>query len=495
MSIEDFKNTLRCPLTQKYFRVPIVFNDGVTYEKEALKNKYAFDKETLNEIDKIPESALIQKQIKLLFASYPEEVNDQHNNINLITKSICKEILIKSEFDKLLAYTDFELDKTISKNKNECIYFIQKLLKCKNKEIILHVINNSKSLKRDQVISIKNFYVELFFILKSNDKMLIEYILDNYIIQYDTLLYSCDKNPMAEFSPYKTLTIADLICKDCSYDTIEYILNKYTKLLCLNKFIKIPKHMHPITYVHINKNQITDEEKLSFIKLVVSKCYIDNEVITEMFSDVLVVENILCCLNETCLKYLYLNKKCKILWNNDRPINLRNTIQLVLTPSKKFSTSLILDILSTFDHKEILNIANNYDALDTIICYHSKKIIQKIIPKECINRNANGWSIITLLMQYKPSLVTTYLPYLNNFDVTNENHTTPLSQCLERNIDNFTLENIKDKFTNSITLFLLQNTDLNNLSSKAFKKLIYVISISKYLDDDTLRIFIEALKG
>lgn len=211
MDTETFKNTLRCPLTTKYFKTPVTAPDGFVYEEQVLlqhylrntlsftipdeKNKNKNNERTLDKFKKqFPISQITLQFMDILFFKFDNNaINEQYVELKLVTNDILLNICQnnKPNFESLLQYTDFNLlYEYLPKLSEKNFFFIDFLLMhCKDNNIILHCINNSLVLKQTKNLSKNLFYGELYSIVKSGNSIIVKSIFDNYSITYNDYHY------------------------------------------------------------------------------------------------------------------------------------------------------------------------------------------------------------------------------------------------------------------------------------------------------------------
>lgn len=491
MDLNSFKLTLKCPITKKYFKNP-VFCQGKLYEKDAIMDHYTKKITThVNLVNRdkicldvlIQDSIITQQQLTLFFNAYPELVSEQFIQFEPIDNDTFKTICDNLEFDKLLSYTNFNLDEPYTIDGigyfKKTISFLEYLLKkCISTDVIIHMINQSNQLKYIDCIKNKIFINELEQIIRSNNTTVIKYVLGNYEIKYDDYYFG-------EHYKYKTFT--DMICLHCSYDIIMYYLAKDYKLLCLPQS-GCDKYTSPITFMRDN-NLISSEQNLNFLKYVENLCKTDASVYYVFFRKSEVFYNIIIRSNDEVINFIcssnILDYDKDTMDPLDRTFDLKENFSALISNSAVdlLPEKIIFELLKRMNKDQIIkqtigsccDYGYGFGVLHRLISSrYSDILIEKILFKENASCIDHGWSVFTLLVQYRPHLIKSYLHLFDDFNIINANYATPVSLCILRNIDACLTEFVDNACFKSTSLYyIIKHTDINEFSIKAFAVLLY----------------------
>jgi hypothetical protein len=505
MDTETFKKTLRCPLTTKYFKTPVTAPDGFVYEEQVLLQHYLCNtlpftipdennenknnERTLDKFKKqFPVSQITLELIDILFRFDNNAINEQYIELKTVTNDILLNICQnnKPNFELLLQYTDFNLlYEYLPKLSEKNFFFIDFLLgHCKDNNIILHCINNSLVLKRTKSLSKNLFYGELYSIIKSGNGIIVKSIFDNCSITYDDYHYPPNY-------AYKHYSLAELITLHCDYETIQYCFNLQPLLFCLQDKITHEKNYHSLITIMLNA-KISNDDKLNFVKLFVKKCSENKTIIETLYRNQSVIVNLIREVRNISFKileYLYLSDEAQFIWDykcEDKNVSLKGSIIDFLdgyipkdTTVAKFDT-FIVKVFAKLTPEELHHLTTTTQIISYAITYCSDILVLGILKADNVNQTINGWSIITLIIQYKPNILPDCLHLFNNLTLENYNGMTAASLAIVRNIDRITPDYV-EPFKDTLTYEIFEKTQISKLSGKALCKLVDSLLAAKYL--------------
>jgi len=253
---------LYCPITQEIFNDPVLADDMVVYEKEAierwfLRNNYS--PVTREEITKrltrcIFVRDIVRKAIKL----YPELEKQQYipKNSKPIKKSNMTDVnklIIAGRFADLIEYTNFDFLQIM----NQDLLMSKLVEKCDNR-ILKYMIDNSVDLECHD----SNNWRLIHFICRYSNPEMIKYTIDkgvnletethnrwrpiHYICRYSTpdmIMYIIDKGVDLERQCNDNWRPIHQICRYSTPEIIKYIINKGVNLECETNTGMRPAHI------------------------------------------------------------------------------------------------------------------------------------------------------------------------------------------------------------------------------------------------------------
>jgi len=554
LDLNVFVQTLKCPLTSKFFKTPVIGPNGITYERSVIFQHYIQD--TLpfpildyDKTDKVNRTEttfnvlfhltkIIEQQIEIYLKTYPEKTIEQYVELEVVNAETIKKICnnLNESFDILLKFTDFDLltECYEKKSTSKKIIFIKYLLKhCKNNDIIIHCINNSKIIKktkkfkkifcathvRDYDCSFCNkfrncntcrsckicsselntpFHKELYHIFKSNNFVIIKYVMSNFIITYEDYYFPPN-------TKYFDTTTAEIICSCCNYEIISYCFNVNNNFFCLQNALPHDKCDHPITRIMIN-SLVSDDDKLNFVKLFVECCKKNPEILTTFYRSQSVIINMVYRILPyfDILEYLYLSQETQFLWDyktEQNNISIKYSIINLIygyipqnIPSDKF-IGFLVKVFNKLTENELKYLTTETELLSHVIAYCSDTLVLKLLTKDNSDQIKKGWSFCTLLIQHKPHLVSSCQHLFNDLCLSNYNGIVPASLCIFRNIDNITHKTTKKQFKETVTYKIFKRTKMHQLTKKSISVLIKKIKNAKFLNEQIVKKICKLMNG
>lgn len=518
LELNMFDQTLKCLLTSKFFKTPVTGPNGITYERSVILQHYIHgtlpftipnsseeDRTETNFNKLFYPAKIIEQQVEIYLKLHPEKATEQYIELKLITEKIIKDICnnIILSFDLLTEYTDFDLltEYLPRKSVYEKFVFIEFLLKnCKNNNIIIHCINNSKIIKKTTILnkSSTTCFDELYYIFGSNNFVIIKYVIDNFTITYEDYYFP----PKV---PYINKSVAEIVCQKCNYEIISYFFSINSNFFCLQDKVPCDKCYHPITCI-MNNNLVSIDDKLNFVKLFVTSCKENPKIMDTFYRVQSVLINAIRIIRTTSfeiLKYLYLDPESQCLWDyvSDKKASIKYSIIDLLdgyvpkgATSAQFE-SFLVDVFDKLTTNELHQLTTDTEILSYVIMYCSDSLILKLLTKDNSDQIKSGWSILASLIQYRPKLVASCLHLFNNLCLCNFNNIIPASLCIIRNIDNLTHDTTIKQFKQTSTYQIFKRTKMQYLTSGIIFKLINVISDAIYLNVPIVKKLCKLMNG
>lgn len=252
---------LYCPITQEIFNDPVVADDMIVYEKEAIERWFIQNDTspvTRDQITKrLTRCIFVKDTVTKAIRSYPELKENQYVPKNykttkrISTKEV-NDIIIAGRFSDLIEYTQFDLQKIMDQNLMSTL-----AQKC-DVRVFKYIINNSIDIECHD----SNNWRLIHFICRYSTPEMIKYIIDrgvnlevethsrwrpiHYICRYstpDTIKYIIDKGVELERQCNDNWRPIHQICKYSTPEMVRYIVNKGVNLECETNIGQRPAHL------------------------------------------------------------------------------------------------------------------------------------------------------------------------------------------------------------------------------------------------------------
>lgn len=204
---DNIKNILQsfiCPITTQIVQTPIVASDGRIYEENAFKefiennNKSPITREPITTVYHISHD--IKNVIDTLETMYPEikKIRYISDNTYLNNVDSIKKFIDRNQYFSLLKYTNFYVRDMIHKG------FIDKIIKNKSANVLIHIIKNSEDLDSETGIAVickslewpKNENFVLFYLQNYNYALnyidlgiLFNTACEHPVVDYNLIIY------------------------------------------------------------------------------------------------------------------------------------------------------------------------------------------------------------------------------------------------------------------------------------------------------------------
>jgi len=234
----------RCPITKDIFKDPVIADDGMVYEKDAIEEWLS--KNSASPMTQIKMTNIlvgchtIKSLTDDLIKKYPELKGQQY-------AMPIEKIIELGNYDELLSYAEFDLKHLMDSQHLRDSDVFHKLCQNANPDILKYVIDNSIDLECRNNIDSRPIH----YICKYSTPEMIKYIIDkgvdlecqqingcrpiHYICIYSTfemIKYIIDKGVDLECQQISDWRPLHCICKYSNSDAIEYIISKGVNLKC-----------------------------------------------------------------------------------------------------------------------------------------------------------------------------------------------------------------------------------------------------------------------
>jgi hypothetical protein len=213
LNIDEF----RCPITSLIFSCPVIADDGIVYERDAIEEWLSKKKTSpitnKNISPKLVPCRLISNQIDELIKTYPKLKKDQY------TVSVEK-IMKSKDYNKLLTYTNIDLKEIFDSDSSD------KLFTDGSPTVLKHIIDNATNLE----------YTDK----DNDDRRLIHQICENST--EEVIKYIIDKGVELECQDDRGRRPIHYICERPMPEMIKYIIGKGVNLECRDNIGWRPIH-------------------------------------------------------------------------------------------------------------------------------------------------------------------------------------------------------------------------------------------------------------
>ncbi len=250
---------IRCPITKEIMNDPVMCDDGILYERMAIE-------EWLTSSHASPVTGVPFKTVQLfpaVFAKnvitnylkmHPEMQNDQYKPALRYSmhEATVKNYIKVHDFTKLLEYQAFDLEKMMTSKSHGRSYMDILTKKCKNDDVIKHIISNCIDLNATKWVGYDDYDGEsrhvMYYFIKNCSLAILAHILT---INSDDIEDSCG------------MKLSHYVCKYGTYEMVRHL----TEVGTIDE--RDDYSNEPVYYLSENK-RITDaqrEDLRSYVKL------------------------------------------------------------------------------------------------------------------------------------------------------------------------------------------------------------------------------------
>jgi len=213
LNIDEF----RCPITSLIFSCPVIADDGIAYERDAIEewlSKKRISPVTNQDISrKLVPCRLLTNQIDELIKTYPKLKKEQYAvSIGNVMKS--------KDYNKLLTYTNIDLKEIFEDDSS------YKLFTDGSVAVLKHIIDNASNLE----------YIDE----GNDDRRLIHHICESS--NSEVIKYIIDKGVDLECQDENGRRPIHYICERPEPDMLKYIISKGVDLECRDNIGWRPIH-------------------------------------------------------------------------------------------------------------------------------------------------------------------------------------------------------------------------------------------------------------
>lgn len=181
------KSELVCPITQQIFYDPVIAQDSIVYEKEAIQQwfkKNSTSPVTREKIEKnIYEIRILKSIITEFIKQYPEEKANQYkpDSSHATNQQLIENILENDDYYKLLEYDNFSMSIFFTKSHKLFIRMLQNTTSKTIANVVRHIIDNCQDL---EFVNDKGNTLVYYLFWYSNPEILHHIFLKNVKMEY-----------------------------------------------------------------------------------------------------------------------------------------------------------------------------------------------------------------------------------------------------------------------------------------------------------------------
>lgn len=144
LSINIDKSRFICPITDQLFLNPVLANDGIYYEKEAIEKWLKVKKTspmTREKIRTITDCKIMKQCVEAFIEMYPENRSEQYKEDLKEHQDFLEEVdqlIDDKDYDELLKYTNFDIHE---------LNTYELFLRCENILVLKHIIDHAIDLE------------------------------------------------------------------------------------------------------------------------------------------------------------------------------------------------------------------------------------------------------------------------------------------------------------------------------------------------------------